>query len=63
MKNLTKGQPYYLEMGFFDYGNGYYAQLGFRIDKTERTHAQVKSATNEKQSIEISSIYKWEKQV
>ncbi len=62
-KRLVKDQPYYVEMPFFDYGSGYYAKMGVLMDKTERTWSQVAGAVNEKQSIQINSIYKIEKQV
>ena len=50
-------------MNWFDYGGGYYAQLGFQEDHTEKTNSQVNGAVNERQSIVIGSVYKWEKQV
>ena len=62
-KTLVKGQPYYIQMDFFDYGSGYFAKLGVLIDKTKRTADQVSGAYNEKQSVTIKSIYKIEKQV
>ena len=60
---LTKGQPYYFEFPFFDYGGGYYAEMGVLMDQTKRTASQVKGAYNEKQKVKISSIYNIDKQV
>eukprot|EP00795_Rhopilema_esculentum_P009048 gene9048-16692_t len=61
--NLTKGKPYYFEFPFFDYGWGYHAELAVLMDETSRTAGQVKGALNELQRIQISSVYKTEKQM
>ena len=61
--NLTKGKPYYFEFPFFDYGWGYHAELAVLMDETSRTAGQVQGAFNELQRIQISSVYKTEKQV
>ena len=58
-----KGQAYYFESDFFDYGGGYHAEMAVLVDKTKRTSGQVKGGYDEKQRIQISSVYLKEKQV
>ena len=58
-----KGQAYYFESDFFDYGGGYHAEMAVLVDKTKRTSGQVSGGYDEKQRVQISSVYFKEKQV
>ena len=62
-RKLLKGQPYYYELDFFDYGGGYHAEMAVLVDKTKRTAGQVAGGYNEKQRVRINSVYLEEKQV
>ena len=61
--NLTKGRAYYFEFEFYDYGGQYGAEMAVVIDNTRKTASQVAGAYNEKQAIQIQSVYLEEKQV
>lgn len=61
--NLTKGRAYYFEFEFYDYGGQYGAEMAVVIDNTKKTASQVAGAYNEKQAIQIQSVYLEEKQV
>lgn len=60
---LTKGQPYYFEFDFLDYGAAYHAEMAVLMDDTKKTASQVQGAYDEKQRISINSVYFEEKQV
>ena len=60
---LVKGQAYYFESDFLDYGGRYHAEMAVLVDNTKRTSGQVSGGYDEKQRVQISSVYLKEKQV